>query len=118
MQLLFAHDPGPVEVDDERSAGAPGRERAGLEAEQLRGLRAHRLDEAEQRHVAGMDEAQPDGEHGLQPDRAVGGLGERLALALHVLRIVRRADDVDRAVGERLDQGAGGRPRSAAAATS
>ena len=83
----------------QRSAGAPGAQRAGLEAEQGGRPRAHRLDEADQRHVAGMDEAQRDGEHRLQPHRAVGGLGEGLALALHVLRIVRRAHDVDRAVG-------------------
>ena len=51
-----------------------------------------------------MDEAEARGEHRLQPDRAVGGLGEGLALALHVLRVVRGADDVDGAVGECCDQ--------------
>ena len=52
-----------------------------------------------------VHEAQARGEHGLEPDRAGRGFGERQALGLDVLRIVIGHDDVDQA-------------RSASAATS
>ena len=38
--------------------------------------------------LAGVDEAQAGGQHGLEPDRAGGGFGEGQALGLDVLRIV------------------------------
>ena len=55
------------------------------------------------RHVAAVIEAQGRSQHRFEPDRAVGGIGEGQALGIDILRIVRGDDDVDRAVGKRLD---------------
>ena len=50
-----------------------------------------------------MDAGEGRRQHRFQPDGAVGGIGEGQALGVDVLRIVRGDDDVDRAVGQRLD---------------
>ena len=44
------------------------------------------------------------GEHGLKPDRPKFCLREGQTLGIGALRIVRGDDDIDRAVGDALDQ--------------
>ena len=53
--------------------------------------------------VAGVDQPERRGEHRLEADGAVGGLGEGMALGVDVLRVVARHDHVDGAVGEAGD---------------
>ncbi len=53
-----------------------------------------------------MHQAEAAREHGFEADRAVRGFGERMPLHLDVLGIVVRHDDVDRAVRDRVDDGA------------
>ena len=62
------------------------------------------VQQARQRDLFRMDEAQGGGEHRLEANRAIGGFSERLALRLDVLRIVIGDDGVDHALSEASDQ--------------
>ena len=50
-----------------------------------------------------MVKPERDAQQHLQPDRAVGSIREGQALGVYILRIMRRDDDIECAVLQRLD---------------
>ncbi len=98
--------PRRVGVDQDEVGRAAGRERAGLEPEQLRriGARAASNSRSIGDHARRAPASATIASSVSAPGHAGRGVGERQALVLGAARIVARGDHVDRAVADRRDR--------------
>ena len=101
---MLLHRPRQVEIDEHEVGRSTRRQAARLQPQDVGGLRRHGLDEAGQRHAIVVVKRQGCGQHGLESDCPIGGLGEGQALGVGTLRIVAGDDDVDGAVRHRFHQ--------------
>ena len=104
FQFVAVENPGHVRVDHHHVGLRAGPQRAAGQAEQFRGLGRQRFEQRHQLELAVVHQPERRRQHGLDADGAGGGLGERQALDLDVLRIVVGHHHVDQPAFERLDQ--------------
>ena len=118
MQLLAVHHEGLVRIDQHQVGGRAFGQRAGGQAEDARRRRrSARASTCARLAWPSCTRRQRGGQQRLQPHRAGGGGGKRLALGVGALRLMAGNDHVDHARWPRLPPSRRGRLRCAAAAT-